>query len=119
VPIYESRNEEVSARAGLEALFALEQPPTAIFAESDRIALAAILWLSERGFSVPGDISVIGFDGVAEAATSTPALTTIAQPIVEIGRLAVDEILDYRGTARHQNLPLELVVRASTAPPRS
>ncbi|AEH89374.1 substrate-binding domain-containing protein [Mesorhizobium opportunistum] len=118
VPVYETANDAATTKAGLEAIFASSEPPTAILAMSDRTALVALEWLSARGLAVPGDVSVIGFDGVPEAATSKPPLTTIAQPIAEIGRLAVKAILESDGRVSRQLLPVELIVRASSAPPR-
>jgi DNA-binding LacI/PurR family transcriptional regulator len=119
VPVFETRNEEKSVRAGLEGMFASGARPTAILAQSDRIALIAMDWLRERGLSVPGDISVIGFDGIIESEHSDPPLTTIAQPMAGMGHMAVAEVLDYKGPVRRQVLPLKLVVRASTAPPKA
>ena len=115
IPIYATENDEASCRAGLEFLFGTESRPTALLAMSDRLALTALDWLSERGIAVPGDVSVIGFDGVPEGALSNPPLTTIAQPMVEMGRKAVETILNFDGTLRRERLPVELVVRASTA----
>ena len=86
-------------------------------AMSDRIALFAFDWLKERGLAVPRDVSVVGFDGVPEAATSLPPLTTVVQPIEAIGRRAVEMILGGDGRPRQEVLPLDLVVRGSTAPP--
>ncbi|PAQ01072.1 LacI family DNA-binding transcriptional regulator [Mesorhizobium mediterraneum] len=117
IPVYETENDEASTRAGLEAIFAGGEPPTAILAMSDRMAMVAIEWLTARGIAVPGDVSVVGFDGVPEAALSIPALTTIAQPIAEIGRRAARMILDFDGTVRRETLGVELVVRASSGPP--
>ncbi|RWB72251.1 LacI family DNA-binding transcriptional regulator [Mesorhizobium sp.] len=116
VPVYETENEAVTTRAGLETIFANGDPPTAILAMSDRMAMVAIEWLVERGLSVPGDVSVIGFDGVPDGVLCLPPLTTIAQPIVEIGRRAARMILDYDGTVRRETLDLELIVRSSTGP---
>lgn len=117
VPIYETENEETSVRAALDYVFAAAEPPTALLAMSDRIALFAIDWLKERGLAVPQDVSIVGFDGVPEAAQSNPPLTTIAQPIEEIGRRAVEMILGGDGKPHQEVLPLDLVVRGSTAPP--
>jgi DNA-binding LacI/PurR family transcriptional regulator len=117
VPIYETENDEASTRAGMEHLFASTELPTAILAMSDRMALTALEWLRERGIDVPGEVSVVGFDGVPESALSVPPLTTVAQPIVEIGRRAVRSILDFDGTPRREILDIEFVVRGSTAPP--
>jgi DNA-binding LacI/PurR family transcriptional regulator len=119
VPIYETANDEASTRAGLETIFAGGEPPTAILAMSDRIAMFALEWLAARGLSVPGDISVIGFDGVPDAALCVPPLTTVAQPIAEIGRRAARAILDFDGTVLRERLDVELVVRASAGPPRA
>ncbi|MER8968246.1 LacI family DNA-binding transcriptional regulator [Mesorhizobium sp. M0074] len=117
VPVYETENDEASTKAGLETLFASAEPPTAILAMSDRVAMEALEWLSARGIAVPRDVSVVGFDGVPEAAICEPPLTTIAQPIAEIGRRAARRILDFDGTVRRETLGVELVVRASSRPP--
>ena len=83
--------------------------------------MIAMDWLAARGLSVPGDVSIIGFDGVPEAALTQPPLTTIAQPIAEIGRRAVSAITgDTAQTPPMRDLlPTELIVRSSTAPPKS
>ncbi|TPN10471.1 substrate-binding domain-containing protein [Mesorhizobium sp. B2-1-3] len=118
VPVYETANDAATTKAGLETIFASGEPPTAILAMSDRMALATLEWLSARGLNVPDDVSVIGFDGVPEAELSEPPLTTVAQPIAEMGRLAVKAILESDGKVSRQLLPVELIVRASSAPPR-
>jgi DNA-binding LacI/PurR family transcriptional regulator len=117
VPIFAKGEHEQTLHAALEQIFAEPNPPTALLAQSDRIALIALAWLAAHGIAVPGDVSVIGFDDVPESATSTPPLTTIAQPIAEIGRRAVKMILDYDGTVSRQMLDFALVVRGSTARP--
>jgi DNA-binding LacI/PurR family transcriptional regulator len=118
VPIYETANDRSSVRAGLEWLFAADESPTAILAMSDNVALHALDWLRERNVSVPGDVSMVGFDGVPEGEVSDPPLTTIAQPMAEMGRRAVRTILDFDGTVRRDTLDVELVVRASTGAPK-
>jgi DNA-binding LacI/PurR family transcriptional regulator len=118
VPIFETQSDPATIRAALEEIFAAPTPPTALLAQSDRIAVVALEWLKARDLSVPGDVSIVGFDGVPESETSIPPLTTVAQPIAEIGRRAAQSILDHDGTIRRQTLDVELVVRASTAPPR-
>lgn len=117
VPIYETGNDPESSAAGLSYFFSLPTPPTAILAMSDKVALHAIDWLRARGLSVPGDVSIIGFDGVPEGELSEPSLTTIAQPMVEMGRRAVQAILGFDGTIRRETLDVDLIVRGSTAPP--
>ena len=116
VPIYETLNDELTVRAGLEHIFASDQAPTAILAMSDRMALSALGWLKERGIAVPQQVSIVGFDGVPEGAASDPPLTTIAQPMIEMGRRAVQNILEFDGRLRRQTLDAELIVRNSTAP---
>ncbi|MER9337601.1 substrate-binding domain-containing protein, partial [Mesorhizobium sp. M0293] len=117
VPIYETTNDEKSVWAGLDHIFAGAETPTAILAMSDRIALHALDWLRQHDITVPGDVSIVGFDGVPEGAVSKPPLTTIVQPIAEMGRLAVKAILENDGSpTSRQSLPVELVVRASSGP---
>jgi LacI family transcriptional regulator len=101
----------------------LEQgmPATAIFAFNDQMATGAIGALQRAGLRVPHDVSVIGFDDVPLAAAIYPALTTIAQPIAEMGALGVRLLLERiaRRDAPYQRvlLPTRLVVRESTASP--
>jgi DNA-binding LacI/PurR family transcriptional regulator len=118
VPVFETRSDRKTVYAGLEYVFAAPSPPTAILAQSDVIAFLALDWLRERGLSVPDDVSIVGFDGVPECALSNPPLTTIQQPIAEIGRRAVRAILDNRGETVRETLDVELVVRESTALPK-
>lgn len=97
--------------------------PTGVICSSDLMALGAISEARRRGLTVPRDLSVVGFDDIPLAAYCTPALTTLAQPILEIARAAVDGLLaDMEGgpatvTAASVFRP-RLVVRDSTAPPR-
>lgn len=116
VAIHATENDAAGTRAGLERLFAGDEPPTAILAMSDRIALHALDWLKARGMAVPGDVSVIGFDGVPEGELSEPPLTTIAQPMVEMGRRAVEMILGFDGRPRRETVPVCFVERGSTGP---
>lgn len=120
IPIYETRMSEESVRRGVDYILSAGiRPPTAILAMSDRVALIAMDELRKRGLSVPGDISIVGYDGVPEAETAVPPLTTIAQPIAEIGRRAVKAILDHDGKVHRDTLPVELVARQSSARPRT
>jgi DNA-binding LacI/PurR family transcriptional regulator len=90
--------------------------PTAILALSDLQALGVLRAAAERGIAVPGELSVVGFDDVPQATTSTPALTTVFQPHADKGRAAVRLLVDGADPARSVLLPCHLVVRASTAP---
>lgn len=118
VPIYETINDKASVEAGLELLFSAPEPPTALLAMSDNIALLAINWLRARGLSVPRDISVIGFDGVPEGGMVEPGLTTMAQPFAEIAQRAVRAILDDAVPGERETIGVTLIVRGSTAAPR-
>jgi DNA-binding LacI/PurR family transcriptional regulator len=89
--------------------------PSAILALSDLLALGVLDAAAERGIAVPGELSVGGFDDVPEAALATPALTTVHQPHRLKGAEAVRVLLDGDAPSTVE-LPVELVVRASTAP---
>lgn len=93
--------------------------PTAVFAANDMSALGVIAVARELGLRVPEDLSVIGFDDIPEAARSTPPLTTLAQPLHDLGAQALRmliELLDGKEVPSHVQLPAELIVRASTGP---
>jgi DNA-binding LacI/PurR family transcriptional regulator len=115
--VFPTRNDPALARLAMAEMFATDDSPTAVIAMSDLTALAALEWLGQRGLRVPDDVSVIGFDGIPESATSVPPLTTIVQPIAEIGRRAVRMILGPDEAGGRELVPVELVVRGSTAPP--
>jgi DNA-binding LacI/PurR family transcriptional regulator len=117
VPIFETREDEASTHAAMAEMFAALEPPTAILAMSDKIAMHGVDWLFRNGRTVPGDVSMIGFDGVPEAAVATPKLTTIEQPMAEIARRAVDAALGDTQVEGRQILQARLVVRESTAAP--
>ena len=89
--------------------------PTAILALSDLIALGVLDAAAERGIAVPGRLSVVGFDDVPQAALATPPLTTVSQPHRRKGSEAVRLLLDGDEQSGIE-LPVELIVRASTAP---
>jgi DNA-binding LacI/PurR family transcriptional regulator len=97
--------------------------PTAVICSSDMMALGAISEARRRGLTVPRDLSVVGFDDIPHAAYCTPALTTLAQPIAEIARAAVDGLLadmesNPTAPAGHGRVfRPRVVVRDSTAPP--
>ncbi len=118
VPVFETQADPATIAAAMEGLFAGAESPTAILAMSDRVAMHAIDWLFRSGRTVPGDVSIVGFDGVPESAVSTPKLTTVEQPMAEIARRAVDAALGgVQVEGRHLLTP-KLVVRESTAAPR-
>ncbi|MDL2078021.1 LacI family DNA-binding transcriptional regulator [Streptomyces sp. GXMU-J15] len=110
-----------SGCTGCTALLDLPEPPTAVFAASDQMALGAIEALRRRGLRVPEDISVVGFDDLPEVRWSAPPLTTVRQPLADMGKLAVRTVLRLAGGEQPDSprveLGTELVVRSSTAPP--
>ncbi|MCB4769072.1 LacI family DNA-binding transcriptional regulator [Ancylobacter sp. Lp-2] len=113
---------ESGRRAGAEwlALPAGERPD-AMFLASDAMACGFIGEVQHRGLSVPRDVSVMGFDDIELVAHMTPALSTIRQPREAIGRRAAQCLLAMIGgdpLAEDIVLPVELVLRGSTAPPR-
>jgi LacI family transcriptional regulator len=97
------------------------EPFTALFAFNDISAIGAIRALREAGLGVPEDVSVIGFDDIPAAAYNYPALTTIKQPLREMGRLAAEHLLNRISNGAQSEFPEEimvepeLIVRQSTA----
>ena len=98
---------------------------TAVLAYNDLMALGVISRLSDHGISTPGDISVVGFDDIPVASMCTPSLTTVSMPTEASGRRAVELLLEQLSGADPVNptpqrrLPTQLVIRASSGPPRS
>jgi LacI family transcriptional regulator len=116
--IVEGNFEEESGRQAIETLLAGRVPLTAVFASNDQMAYGALSALFAHGLGVPRDVSLIGFDDQTLSAYTTPAMTTMRQPTVEMGRCAVRALLDL---VREQpfDLPIfctELVERQSTGP---
>ena len=109
---------EVAARR----LLKLEKRPTAVVAHNDLIAIGAMKAFAEAGLKIPGDVSVIGFDDIAAASYVQPRLTTIASPKREMGRAGIEMLLNLLKSSdtvfpETLRLPVELVVRESTARP--
>ncbi len=119
----ESEPEIPQGRQAAEQLLDRPEPPTAIFAFDDNIAIGAVQAPRARRLRVPEDISIVGFDDVEPATIVTPALTTVRQPLAEMGRAAVSLMMrlleGQRVETLHVELATRLVVRESTAPPRS
>jgi LacI family repressor for deo operon, udp, cdd, tsx, nupC, and nupG len=117
---------DFSIRSGAEAaegLLNLSDPPTAIFCFNDEMAMGVIDTVRRRGLRVPSDVSVVGFDDIRFAQCVDPPLTTIAQPMREIGEGTVRLLLDILNGSRlapvSVTLPHTLQIRASTAPPKA
>jgi DNA-binding LacI/PurR family transcriptional regulator len=103
-----------------EELVNLSQRPTAVVAGNDLVAFGLISALGSRGLSVPGDVSVVGFDGLPLFARSNPPLTSVQQPIAEVGQIALRlaEQAANGGPVEHVVLQPQLLVRSSTGPVR-
>jgi LacI family transcriptional regulator len=114
-------NDRESGRAAARHLLALPEPPTAIFATNDLEAVGALTAARELAVPVPQGLSVIGFDDAPAAQHTAPALTTVHQPLAEMGRRAVAMLLDWiAGTPPLDQpdgslvvLPTHLVIRDS------
>lgn len=112
-----------SARSGYEAGQQLMQVSdvTAVFVANDQMALGLLRVLSEAGREVPGEVSLVGFDDIPEAAYFTPPLTTVRQNFMEVGRRCLRLLVHHLETgepAASVKVPAELVVRASARPYR-
>ncbi|HEX2037219.1 MAG TPA: LacI family DNA-binding transcriptional regulator [Chloroflexota bacterium] len=86
--------------AAMERLLALPEPPTAVFAGNDLMAIGALAAARRAGRRVPQDVAVVGYDDIPEAAATTPALTTVAVPKYEMGTAAATLLLE-RLAVRH------------------
>jgi LacI family transcriptional regulator len=108
--------------SAMKTLLARGEKFTALFAFNDVSAIGAIRALQEAGLTVPDDVSVLGFDDIYAAAYHNPALTTVKQPLFEMGRLAAKTLLDRltngSDTETPHELPVEpqLIIRSSTGP---
>lgn len=116
---------EAGQAAGAHAMHQVlrrAEPPTAVFTHNDVLAMGALHTIRSAGLRVPEDISVVGYDDITSAAYFSPPLTTVRSPKAEMGVLAGRTILQL---VRQKEplppqmitLPVELVIRASTAPP--
>jgi LacI family transcriptional regulator len=110
-----------SGREQTAQLLALDEPPTAIFAAADMMAIGAVRAASEAGLSVPQDLSIVGFDDIQLAPHVNPPLTTLRQDKLGLGAAAGDALVArIAGDPDRpplRTLPVELIVRGSTAAP--
>lgn len=108
---------------GTQRLLSLSAPATAIFCANDGMMIGAMRWIYENGLSIPGDVSLVGFDNIATAARTYPPLTTVDGMMQEIGRTAfgvLQEMIETGETSfkdRKKVVPTKLIVRDSCAPP--
>jgi LacI family transcriptional regulator len=105
-----------------EELLSHPDPPTAIFGFNDNVAIGALNAARKRGLRVPEDLSIVGFDDTFQSRIVWPQLTTVRQPLQELGRTGVSLLMrlleGQRVEALRMELSTTLVVRGSTAPPR-
>jgi LacI family transcriptional regulator len=121
--IYEGTFDQPDGYAGALTLLDLTDPPTAIFASNDVMAMGVMDAVRNRGLRIPEDVSVVGFDDIPQASLVRPAITTVNQPLEKMGRVATQMLLDLlqhtEKVADRIELPTQLVVRDSCSAPRS
>jgi LacI family transcriptional regulator len=107
--------------AGGERLLELPDPPTAILAFNDSMAIGALSAARARGLQIPDDLSIVGFDDTVEAEIAYPPLTTVRQPLKELGRMSVDLLFrlmaEQWSEPLHVELATRLITRSSAAAP--
>lgn len=117
-----SRYDPDIALTMVGSFLSLPEPPTAIIAANDATALVAMAAARDRGLSIPDDISIVGFGDIPDASLCEPQLTTVRQPLQAMGEAAMTmllDILDGREHEQHIRMSTEIIVRATTAPPRT
>jgi LacI family repressor for deo operon, udp, cdd, tsx, nupC, and nupG len=114
-----------SGHRAAELILGMAERPTAVFCAADMVAFGLIARLQAGGLSVPGDISVVGFDDIDMSEYYVPSLTTIRQDRLRLGREGAEALLQRLGPRApgadpdHAMVELDLVVRESTAPPKA
>jgi LacI family transcriptional regulator len=111
-----------SGAAAFEQILEMDPEIDALFAASDQMALGALHVANARGIRIPGTLAVVGFDGLPEAAQFTPSLTTVRQPLTELGGTAVRELIaainaEHPEPAGYHVLPTTLVIGQSAPMP--
>ncbi|MEL7235407.1 MAG: LacI family DNA-binding transcriptional regulator, partial [Chloroflexota bacterium] len=114
--------EHRSGYHAMNTLLDLLEPPTAVFSFHDVVAVDAMVAVKERGLRVPDDVSITGFDGLRSSLITTPRLTTVRQPLQEIGQRTVSTLLalieDPSLPPIRERVPVHLEIRESTASPQ-
>ena len=118
--VVEADFEIAGGAVATQTLLELADPPTAIFAFNDNLAVGAMQAANARGLRVPEDLSIVGFDDTELATVVRPALTTVRQPLAEMGRTAVSLLTRLLERQRFETLHVELatrlVVRGTSGP---
>lgn len=116
--VVETHIESDSGYQAINRLLNLANPPTAVFAFHDFVAIDAHQAIIERGLSIPEDVALAGFDGLRASLLTSPPITTVRQPLAEIGRESISALFKLIDNNDHppiqKTLPVELVVREST-----
>jgi LacI family repressor for deo operon, udp, cdd, tsx, nupC, and nupG len=107
--VYVASYDLETGRTAVQELLTVDPPPTAIFAANDLMAIGAMEFLREVKIRVPDDIAVVGFDNSILAPRVTPTLTSVFQPIHEIGRVAARRLLD--AIAKTETYPTQTILR--------
>ena len=114
--------DDAAGYAAAVTALSARRRPTALFVVNDFAALGALAAVADAGLDVPGDVSVVGYDGTRLSGLRSIGLTSVAQPLAAIGRLAAERLFERidgrRGRAKHAVLPASLAERATTGPPR-
>ena len=110
-----------NAEKALNAFLPLADPATAILFFTDPMAIKALSLAKSREIRIPADLSIAGYDGILSSGVTEPSLTTVRQPMPEMGRRAVQNLLkliaaEPGGPSIQETLPVELIVRATTGP---
>ena len=121
--VIEGKSGQAGGYVSMQRLLALPSRPTAVFAHNDMMAIGAIRAIQDTNLAVPDDISVVGYDDTLNSNYINPRLTTVKFSIVEMGRRAgqmIVELAQKKGDLPAQKvmMSVELVIRASTAPPK-
>ncbi len=121
--IYEGDFAQPDGYTGASALLDLPLPPTAIFASNDVMAMGVMDAVRNRNLRIPDDVSVVGFDNINQSAMVYPPLTTVQQPLEQMGRVATQMLLGILKSPKNDvgriELPTELIVRSSSSAPKN
>jgi LacI family transcriptional regulator len=113
-------SDKNAVQNAMQHLLNLDEPPTAIELFTDRMAMRALATTRLWGIRVPEELSIAGFDGILASGISTPGITTVRQPIEQMGKLAAESLLGLMANSDHPPaqhvLPVSLIVRGSTGP---
>ncbi|MEM9774800.1 MAG: LacI family DNA-binding transcriptional regulator [Chloroflexota bacterium] len=117
--IVETKIEPFSGYRAAHKLLNLQSPPSAIFAFHDYVAIDAHQAIIERGLKIPEDVALVGFDGLRVSEFTSPPITTVSQPLATIGEESILTLLDHIADSTlppiQKTLPVELIIRQSTA----